>query len=206
MTDMVTGIKFTEESYKNFKRKILQQLGFVNQELRRKQDLNLTLKRCGVTIEDLELIGWGYKEESNQIGKMKEVSFEDLKEVGLTVEHKQESAPAEVKQNEIIEVSGNSMTMVKDFDITQLEGLLRNYDVLIEMSEQFKKHRFNSLEQEQNIIIELPNEEDKKFKATYRINKVIHEDFKKFCSENTEFTAKDLISMALKEYMDKYRK
>ena len=40
----------------------------------------------------------------------------------------------------------------------------------------------------------------------YRVNKTINEQFKEFCKEHKEFTAKDLLSQALKEFMDKYSK
>ena len=63
----------------------------------------------------------------------------------------------------------------------------------------------NKLDTEnKNIVIELPFEDDKSFKASYRVNKTINEQFKNFCKEHSEFTAKDLLSQALKEFMNKY--
>ena len=38
------------------------------------------------------------------------------------------------------------------------------------------------------------------------INKFVMQDFREFCRENKEFTQKELLSMALIEYMNKYRK
>ena len=73
------------------------------------------------------------------------------------------------------------------------------------MVNMFKQN--NQLDTEhKNITIELPFEEDKTFKASYRVNKIINEQFKQFCKEHNEFTAKDLLSQALKEFMNKYGK
>lgn len=196
----MTDKRFTEESYSKFKRKILQQLGFVNAELRRKQELNIILNRCNITTEDLELIGWGYKEETNQIGKLKEMTFEDIKDLGLVEE------PA-VQEVQIIPMTDNCNTMSyisENIDTTQLESIIGNYDILMEMIDIFKKNKSVNCK-DNSIVIELPFEDDKMFKATYRVNKVIHEQFKEFCKQHKEFTVKDLISMALKEYMDNHK-
>lgn len=75
----------------------------------------------------------------------------------------------------------------------------------MQMVDMFKQN--NRLEtQNKNIIIELPFEDDKTFKASYRVNKTINGQFKEFCKEHKEFTAKDLLSQDLKEFMDKYSK
>ena len=192
--------KFTEESYSKFKRKILQQLGFVNSELRRNQKLHSILNRFNITIEDLELIGWGYKEETNQIGKLKAMTFEDIKNLGLVEEQV-------VQEVQIIPMTDNCNAVSytsENIDIIQIENIIGNYDIIMEMIDIFKKNKTVNCK-DNNIVIELPFEDDKMFKATYRVNKVVHEQFKEFCKQHKEFTVKDLTSMALKEYMDSHK-
>lgn len=195
----MTDKRFTQELYEKFRRKILQQLGFINSELRRKQELDVTLKRCGVTVEDLELIGYGYKEESKQIGKFKEMTFEDIKDLGLS----EEPAVQDVQMAVVTDNCSTLSYIPENIDIKQLDEILGNYNILMEMVDLFKKNKANSCK-DTSIIIELPFEDDKLFKATYRVNKAIHEQFKEFCQNHKEFTVKDLTSMALKEYMDNH--
>lgn len=190
--DTLTYKRFTEESYSKFKRKMLQQLGFINSELRRGEALPVILQRCNISLEDFELIGWGYKEETKQIGKFKEVTFEDVAEMGL-VEEVQVSVP---------QLCDNSMAL-QNIDSEQLQNLLNSYQDIMDMLELFKQNKMLS-DENKGIVIELPFDEDKQFKGTFRMNKIIYEQFKEFCKLHKEYTTKDLISMALKEYMEKY--
>lgn len=61
-------------------------------------------------------------------------------------------------------------------------------------------------EYDNEINIRLPLETVKDFRATTRVNNVIWGQFDDFCKENKEFTKRDLVSMALLEYMQKYKK
>ena len=44
------------------------------------------------------------------------------------------------------------------------------------------------------------------YRTTIRINNVVWENFKEFCVQNKMFTQRDLLSMALTEYVNKYKK
>ena len=68
----------TEKEFEALRRRVLRQLGFINKELLRKQPLDIVIQRSGLTREEIELIGYGYKEESNQMGRFREVEYEDL--------------------------------------------------------------------------------------------------------------------------------
>lgn len=80
-------------------------------------------------------------------------------------------------------------------------GLVSNYDKIMELLSRNDKVYDKMYD---GIIIELPESEE--YRTTIRINKVIYEQFDEFCNENKTFTKKDLLSMALKEYMNKYKK
>lgn len=81
-----------------------------------------------------------------------------------------------------------------------------NFDILIEMIEGYKKDKNLNIKENQ-MYLELPleNEDEKYFKTSVRVNKRIWEEFKLFCKDKRSYTQKELVSMALKEYMDKYK-
>ena len=54
------------------------------------------------------------------------------------------------------------------------------------------------------IEIKLPVEEED-YKTSIKVNKIVMEEFREFCKINKDFTAKDLVSMAIVEYIDKYK-
>ncbi|MGL6184394.1 MAG: hypothetical protein ACRC1T_03330 [Clostridium chrysemydis] len=77
-----------------------------------------------------------------------------------------------------------------------------NYNILIEMIEGYKKNKHINTG---NIIVELPAEENKEFRVTIRINEIIYKAFNNFCEVNKQFTKKELLSQALKEYIENHK-
>ena len=55
------------------------------------------------------------------------------------------------------------------------------------------------------LTINLPVEKNKKFRMTLRLNDIVYEEFKEFADANKQFTVKELVSQALKEFVDKYK-
>lgn len=55
------------------------------------------------------------------------------------------------------------------------------------------------------LEIHLPVDTDSNFKTSIRVNKVVWEMFKEFCSENKQFKQKELISQALLDIINKYK-
>ena len=79
-------------------------------------------------------------------------------------------------------------------------------DILKNIIEQFKqddKSNTNVIELREGIKIELPESEIKR--TTIRINKEVWDRFDKFVEDNKPFDKHDLMSMALLEYMNKYK-
>ena len=87
-------------------------------------------------------------------------------------------------------------------DIEKLNTLTNNYDILIEMIEEYKKSHVVHMG---GIVVQLPYEDSKDYKTSVRINKTVMEQFRAFCEEHKQFTQKELLSMALVEYMDRYK-
>lgn len=79
--------------------------------------------------------------------------------------------------------------------------LMSNFDILMEMIEKYKK---NNEIPKSDIVVQLPYESNKNYKTSIRIHKEVFEEFKLFCSKHKEFSQKELISMALVEYINKY--
>lgn len=91
-----------------------------------------------------------------------------------------------------------------------LMDLLINYDKIMKVINQYDKQYEGGYDGpydngENRIIIELPIETKKEFRTTIRVNNVIWEQFNEFALKNNEFTKRDLISMALKQYIDQFK-
>ena len=184
----------TENEFDNLRKKVLRQLGFINQELRRKQPVNIVIQRSGLSWEEIELIGYGYKEESNQMGRFKQVEYEDLPE------HIKEQPKQEI---EIVNKSNQLFTQIHEEHVEQLQDIINNYSFIMEMVNRFKQNQEKVLGD--GIVIELPFDEDKQVNKSFRLNGIIAKQWEEFCQEHKQFTVKDLASMALKEYMANHR-
>ncbi|ABQ23644.1 hypothetical protein [Clostridium kluyveri] len=87
-----------------------------------------------------------------------------------------------------------------------LIGLSENYDKIMDFIKWFEndKGKTNVIEVTEGIKIDLPEETDKEFRKTIRVNDVVWELFSEFCDKHKEFKQKDLHSQALLEYIKKY--
>lgn len=162
----------------------------------------------GRSMKDIEIIDFkvnerviskrlnrkGYKKIENQFVKTTDNKKNNKVKVEKSIEIiKNESddklmTPVITKEMEhkllnLIKYHDNIMDLVINFDDAQMTGI-------------------NTTE----IIVKLPKEEDRTFRTTIRVNDVVWNRFKEFCDKNIDFTQKDLLSMALVEYMNKFDK
>lgn len=120
------------------------------------------------------------------------------------VQNAGQDVPQEVIQAETIEEV--AITKASEVKLTKQQKYLNsNFDVLMEMIEAYKVNKNTVTTDKTEIIVELPLDESKEFKTSIRVNKVIWEQFKEFCKSNKNYTQKDLVSMAMLEYMKKYK-
>lgn len=109
------------------------------------------------------------------------------------------------KISTLIEIDDNSMTTGDTFNIKQdMIDIINHKEEIFDMIKWFKNRDDNSMTQvieviNEGIKIDLP--ECETTRTTIRINKIIWEDFDKFCSENKEFNKQDLMAQALKDFM-----
>lgn len=150
----------------------------------------------------------GYKRIGNEYIPIGDDNMPKVRHTSPTpVDHFQEILDS--KNSLTPEQYEGDMNLVLPNDINEnILKLASNFNRIMTVVEQFE-NTYNSKyedEYDNGIIIELPIETKKDFRATTRVNNVIWELFGNFCTENSMYTKRDLVSMALKEYMQKYSK
>lgn len=105
---------------------------------------------------------------------------------------------------EVINKNESKDLIVSDAD--KVSDLIKNYDDIKTMLNWFKNKEYENsiieVIQDNRIKIDIDTEETKR--TTILINKKIYDDFNMFCQRHKEYDKKDLLSMALLEYMQKY--
>ena len=198
----------TREEFENKRFRFNQLQGLVNMKLRDKRlklSLDEALRFNGVTLEEFNEMGMDYDKDRNEIVKIRYVSYNDFE----TIE--EEKQPQDISVITDDDKSVQMADIIKNQDLENLKELINNYDILLEMIKHYKlKLAGQDVEGDapannKFITIELPFEEEKDFRKTYRVNKIIAKQFEEFCNEHKEYKVKDLLSQALKEFMQKYR-
>lgn len=77
--------------------------------------------------------------------------------------------------------------------------IMQDAEILKQMIEQYKS---NTTVLHQKLIIDLPKSNTKH--TTMRINEIILDEFNKFSDKNKQYSKIDLVSQALKEFIEKY--
>lgn len=181
---------------------ILEQVEYINKILRgKKKGFNrIAMEDFNKTPQELmgELNSFGYIRVKNQFV---------LQGVGLGVGQVNIMEEGQSVRQDVVHSKTDVIVLPKKDNVVPVEKenykkLMSNFDILMEMIEKYKKSNEIPLS---DIVVQLPYEEDKTYKTSIRIHKEVFEDFKLFCSKHKEFSQKDLISMALVEYMEKYK-
>lgn len=175
------------------KHKLKQLLMAINISLSEGKSLKALLKKYGVQKKDFSKIGYTYNANAKQFLNDTEGQSAGLK----AGQEKQEIELLEELSIDVMQSCGDvGRINPKDY-------INDNLEVLMEMIKTFKESNFiNS----NNMIVQLPMENDKNFKASIRVNDVIWTQFKDFCKEHKQFTQKELISQALLDYMTRNNK
>ena len=163
------------------------------------------LLREGKTVKEIrELLGYSEKKFQKEI-----------KNLG----YKFDQRLKQYINNDIVKVSdSNSNTLcnttcnttpsteiINKSDKENLNFIGENIEILKEMLMYYKRNK-ESNTNSNGIVIDLIDDKhkDNGKPKSVRVNYFIWEEWKEFTSKNS-FSSKDLISMALKEYMDKYK-
>ena len=164
-------------------------------ELTRKRVIELYKSGRGINA-----IAKIFKIKKNEINKI----IKDIEGVGQSVGQ----SVAQVSNADITIISKeedkSKSLVIQEYNDT-ISYLDNNIEILKHMLEEYKqKNLFKQQDNSKFIEIRLPNEEES-YKTSIRVNRVIMEQFREFCNIHKEFTSKDLLSMALVEYMEKYK-
>lgn len=100
----------------------------------------------------------------------------------------------------------NQTDIAADIDIKKVADLVKNYDMIKELLTWFKNKEYENdiIEVIQDNRIEIDIDTDETKRTTILVNKKIYDEFNEFCQKHKEYDKKDLISMALKEYIQNY--
>lgn len=115
----------------------------------------------------------------------------------------------EVIENKVMQSTDVGYLIQDEDTYNNLVGLSKDYPRIKAMLEEYYRgydKEYHNENEASPIKIKLPVEQENNFKTSIRINKVVWEQFDLFCKNNSEYTKRDLLSMALKEYMAKYSK
>lgn len=180
------------------KLKIEEQINYINNALQNKITLTNICKNIGIarsTVRERALKnGYAYDDTLNQYICDNDKTNESRDNSKLNVIHNS----ANSNNNDISKSFVSNKKLMKN-----LVDLSDNYEKIINVLNWFEndRNKTNVIEVVQGIKIELPEEKNKEFRKTIRINDVVWEQFSEFCTNHREFTQKDLLSQALLEYI-----
>lgn len=172
----------------------------------------------GRSISKIAIEDYGYKNESSLRKRLTKGNI--YKRVGQQFVKSDDSkiVRQDVRQN-VVSIEENNVRggidIIETVDVTKsakvtsdvfekkYKGLVENYDVLIKMIEEYKKSGIEAVKGNSGLVIELPPEEEEA-RVTFRINGAIYKEFQDFVKANKQFKVKELVSAALKEFVEKY--
>lgn len=110
------------------------------------------------------------------------------------------------KPLEVSVVETNTNTLLTTEKANILDYISNNINILMDMIEKYKTTTETTTETTTNYItIDLVDDKHLKPKPkSIRINEFIYQEWQEFCDKQ-HYSKMDLISMALKEYMEKYK-
>lgn len=175
---------------------------YLNNELgkgRTQKDIEINDFKVNERVIAKRLTSRGYKRINNQYIKHNNSNVEVINKIIKEYDNNN----TEVINNDLIEYDNSNTPVINQKEIqTKIIGLAQNYDKLLRIIEENDKKYDNEYD---GITVELPIETKSDFRATIRVNNVIWEQFSEFTNNHKEFTKRDLISMALKEYMENHK-
>jgi len=175
---------------------------YLNSELskgRTQKDIEINDFKVNERVIAKRLISRGYKKIDNQYIKSSESS---IKAINNNI-NECDNSNTKVISNSYKEYDKSDTLVINKKEIqSKIIGLAENYDKILKIIEQYDKKYDKEYD---GIIVELPVETIKDFRTSIRVNNVVWEQFNEFVDGNKEFTKRDLISMALKEYIENHK-
>ena len=161
--------------------------------------INSKLEKGQTVIRIREDLGIGEKSLQKIIKEAGYVYNQKLRQYIPTTE-------STTKPLEVSVVETNTNTLLTTEKANTLDYLSNNINILMDMIEKYKTTTQSTTESTTNYItIDLIDDKHLKPKPkSIRINEFVYQDWQEFCDKQ-HYSKMDLISMALKEYMEKYK-
>ena len=190
------------------KLEVLEQIQYINNELENNKSITSVCKELGIgrsTIRDrFKKANYKYNKESNKY--IDNNSITDVTQDNIEINNgcntsdinkeNNKSVTDVIQRDTVTEIINKSDEEIKN----NLLDLVSNYDVLKDIIE---LHRRNTSVIKQQIVIDI-EESDSKL-ATLRVNSKVLEQFNDFCKDNKQYKKVDLLSQAIKEFIEKYK-
>lgn len=160
---------------------------YLNNELlrgRKQKEIEINDFKVNERVIAKRLISKGYKKIDNQY-----IKYDD-------------SNTLVIKKEKSEYDNSNTLVITKNEIQDKIIGLAKNYDKILKIISEYDKQYDKEYD---GITVELPIETIKDFRTSIRVNNVIWEQFNEFVNNYKEFTKRDLLSMALKEYMENHK-
>ena len=180
---------------------------YLNSELskgRTQKDIEINDFKVNERVIAKRLISRGYKKINNQYIKSSESS---IKAINNTTISECDDSNTKVISNSYKEYDKSDTLVIDKKEIqSKIIGLAENYDKILEIIRAYDKNYDAQYDKgNRDIVIHLPIETKTDFRATIRVNNIVWEQFSEFANAHKEFTKRDLISMALKEYIENHK-
>lgn len=159
--------------------------------------------RDGYTVTRIrEDIGIGEKALQKEI-KANGYKYDNkLKQYISTTEDTTKATTIDIKNG----VVDKTTVVVHEQQEQILSYLESNFDILKEFIEKYKSTTHSNTESNKSsIVINLVDDKHLTPKPkSIRINEFVYQDWQQFCNKNKFYSKQDLVSMALKEYMERH--
>ena len=181
---------------------VLEQIDYINKQLKNNSSITGVCKDLGIgrtTIRDrFKKLNYTYDKEVNAyILKENNDCNTDVIDIdnGCNTPVKSAEITEVHKEEGVFDIIEKSDAEIKN----NLLELAKNYELLKEIID---IHASNKKVIKQQIVIDI-EEADSKL-VTTRINKKILDEFNKFCDNNKQFKKVDLLSQAIKNFIDQH--
>lgn len=147
-----------------------------------------------------------YKRVGNKYMRQCQISDDNNKNIESinNVRHSVRQDVTDKNTTQIVSETKSQSITISQSDNEKFLGLISNYELIMKMLDDYKKNN-DKFDKFNGLVVELPAEKKKDFRITLRLNDVIYEEFKEFADRNKQFTIKELVSQALKEFIEKYK-
>lgn len=179
---------------------VLKQIDYINEQLKNNYSITSVCKELGVgrtTVrERFKKVGYVLDKEVNAYVLQDE---NNVCKMDVIVKNNNSSTSVKSISNDkekgVTEVIEKSSDEIKN----NLLDLANNYELLKEIMD---THRRNTSVVKQQIIIDIEEAESKL--TTLRVNSKVLDDFNNFCNNNKQFKKVDLLSQAIKNFINQY--